>query len=58
VAGRLQATRLVKPDLKRHITLALPRQGKLSPACRVVEQAILALGDTWRLPGRLGTVAK
>ena len=46
-AGRLQATRLVKPDLKRHVTLALPKQGKLSPACRVVSQTLQALVAEW-----------
>jgi hypothetical protein len=30
--------RLVKPDLVRRATLALPKQGKLSPACRVVAE--------------------
>jgi len=46
-AGRLQATRLVKPDLKRHVTLALPKQGKLSPACRVVSQTLQSLVSEW-----------
>lgn len=46
-AGRLQATRLVKPDLKRHVTLALPKQGKLSPACRVVSHTLQALVAEW-----------
>ncbi len=45
--GRLQATRLVKPDLKRHVTLALPKQGKLSPACRVVSHTLQALVAEW-----------
>lgn len=42
-AGRVAATRLVKPDLVRHVTLALPKQGKRSPACRIVEQTITEL---------------
>jgi LysR family nitrogen assimilation transcriptional regulator len=42
-AGRLSATRLVKPDLVRHVTLALPKQGKMSPACRIVERTITDL---------------
>jgi LysR family nitrogen assimilation transcriptional regulator len=40
-AGRLSATKLVKPNLERHVTLALPKQGKTSPACRIVEQTII-----------------
>lgn len=46
-AGRLQASKLVKPDLFRHVTLALPRQGKLTPACRVVAEVIGQLIDAW-----------
>lgn len=45
--GRLSASKLVKPDLVRHVTLALPKQGKLSPAGRVVEQAIRDLIAGW-----------
>jgi LysR family transcriptional regulator, nitrogen assimilation regulatory protein len=46
-SGRLQATRLVRPDLVRHVTLALPRQGKLSPACRVVATKVQELVSAW-----------
>jgi LysR family transcriptional regulator, nitrogen assimilation regulatory protein len=46
-AGRLQASRLVRPDLTRHVTLALPRQGKLSPACKVVAATVRALVAGW-----------
>jgi DNA-binding transcriptional LysR family regulator len=46
-SGRLQATRLVRPDLVRHVTLALPRQGKLSPACRVVAATVRELVEAW-----------
>jgi LysR family nitrogen assimilation transcriptional regulator len=46
-SGRLQASKLVKPDLCRHVTLALPRQGKLSPACRVVAETVQSLVDSW-----------
>lgn len=45
--GRLQATRLVHPDLKRHVTLALPRQGKLTPAGRAVAQAVREVVADW-----------
>jgi len=46
-SGHLQASQLVKPDLQRHTTLALPRQGKLSPACRVVADTVQALIRSW-----------
>jgi len=46
-SGRLQASKLIKPDLCRHVTLALPRQGKLSPACRVVAETVQYLVDSW-----------
>lgn len=45
--GRLQASQLVEPDLLRHTTLALPRQGKLSPACRIVAEVVQQLTATW-----------
>jgi LysR family transcriptional regulator, nitrogen assimilation regulatory protein len=45
--GRLQASRLVRPDLKRHVTLAFPRQGKLTPACKAVAAGIQALVGAW-----------
>ena len=46
-SGRLQASKLVKPDLCRYVTLALPKQGKLSPACRVVAEAVQQLVESW-----------
>lgn len=46
-AGRLQASRLVKPDLVRYVALALPRTGKLTSACRVVAEAIEQLVAAW-----------
>ena len=45
--GLLQASKLVKPDLIRHVTLAFPKQGKLSPACRVVAEVIQGLVASW-----------
>jgi hypothetical protein len=45
--GRLQASRLVRPDLTRHVTLAIPRQGKLSPACREVMAMVESLVERW-----------
>lgn len=46
-SGRLQASKLVKPDLVRHVTLAFPRQGKLSPASRVVAELVQQLVEAW-----------
>jgi LysR family transcriptional regulator, nitrogen assimilation regulatory protein len=46
-AGRLQATRLVRPGLVRHVALALRRQGKSSPASRMVAQQVSALVESW-----------
>jgi LysR family nitrogen assimilation transcriptional regulator len=46
-SGRLQASRLVRPDLSRHVTLALPKHGKLSPACRVVAETVQQLVESW-----------
>lgn len=45
--GRVQASRLVRPDLRRHVTLSFPKQGKLSPAGRIVAQTIEALAVSW-----------
>jgi LysR family nitrogen assimilation transcriptional regulator len=46
-SGRLQATKLVRPDLSRYVALALPKQGKLSPACRVVANMLQQLVESW-----------
>lgn len=46
-AGRLQAARLVRPGLTRHVTLALPRQGKSSQASRMVAQHVRSLVGSW-----------
>ena len=51
-AGRLQASRVVNPDLRRHVTLALPKQGQLTPAAKVVARLIGETDDPWgSLPG-------
>ena len=39
-AERLQASRIVNPDLKRFVTLAMPKKGPLTLACKVVAQLI------------------
>jgi DNA-binding transcriptional LysR family regulator len=46
-SGRLQATKLVRPDLCRHVALAFPKQGKLSPAGRVVGETVQELVVGW-----------
>ena len=46
-SGTLQASKLVRPDLTRYVTLALPKQGKLSPACRVVAKMVVELVEAW-----------
>lgn len=38
--GRLQAAKIVSPDLKRYVTLAHPKQGQLTQASRIVSQLI------------------
>ncbi len=45
--GRVQASKLVRPDLSRHVTLALAKQGKLTPAVRVVAEHVQALVKSW-----------
>jgi len=45
--GRLQACQLIKPDLSRHVVLALPRHGKLSAACRVVAEEVQQIVAGW-----------
>lgn len=39
-SGRLQASRIVEPDMTRYIALALPRHAPLTLACRTVKQMI------------------
>jgi len=39
-AGRLQASRIVNPDLKRFVTLAMPKKGSLTLASKVVMQLL------------------
>ena len=46
-SGRLQATRLIRPDLIRHVTLAFRKQGKMLPAVRVVAEKIQQLVQSW-----------
>jgi len=46
-SGRVQASRLVRPDLCRYVALSFPKQGKLSAACRVVAQTLEDLVASW-----------
>lgn len=46
-SGRLQAARVVNPDLRRHVTLALPKQGQLTPACKIVARLITETTAAW-----------
>lgn len=46
-AGGLQAARIVSPDLRRYVTLALPKQGQLTPAARIVAKLIGESGELW-----------
>lgn len=46
-SGRLQASRVVNPDLRRHVTLALPKQGQLTPASKIVSRLIRETAQGW-----------
>lgn len=47
-AGRLQAARVIAPDLKRYVTLARPKQGQLTKASRIVSDLIKETVDAWQ----------
>lgn len=46
-AGRLQAARVVNPDCRRHVTLALPKQGQHTPASKIVAGLIKVMVESW-----------
>lgn len=46
-AGGLQAARIVSPDLRRYVTLALPKQGQLTPAAKIVAKLIGETDQPW-----------
>lgn len=46
-AGLLQASQIVNPNLKRYVTLALPKTGELTPACRVVSDLVVEILEGW-----------
>ncbi|MES2413576.1 MAG: LysR family transcriptional regulator [Pseudomonadota bacterium] len=45
--GHLQASKVIGPDLKRYVTLALSRHGRMTAASKVVAQAIQKIVDGW-----------
>jgi len=51
--GRLQASRIVNPDLKRFVTLAMPKKGPLTLACRAVAQLIQQVAKDLEIDGAL-----
>jgi len=46
--GKLQAAKVIGPDLKRYVTLAHPKQGQLTQASRIVSQAIKDTVREWK----------
>lgn len=45
--GRLQAAKVISPDLKRYVTLAQPKHGQLTKASRIVLQLIKDTVANW-----------
>lgn len=45
--GRLKASRVISPDLKRYVTLALPKHGSASEASRIVAEQITKNSSVW-----------
>jgi DNA-binding transcriptional LysR family regulator len=45
--GRLQAAKVMAPDLKRYVTLAHPKQGQFTQASRIVSQMIKETVAGW-----------
>lgn len=45
--GRLQAAKVVNPDIKRYVTLAHPKQGHFTPASRIVSNLIKETVSGW-----------
>jgi DNA-binding transcriptional LysR family regulator len=52
-SGKLQAAKVIAPDLKRYVTLAHPKQGHFTPASRIVSQLIKETVTAWK--GQLNT---
>ena len=47
-SGRLQAAKVVGPDLKRYVTLAMPKQGNSTQVSRIVSGIIRETVASWR----------
>jgi LysR family nitrogen assimilation transcriptional regulator len=45
--GRLQSSKVIAPDLKRYVTLAMPKQGHITQASRVVAATIHDIVKKW-----------
>jgi LysR family nitrogen assimilation transcriptional regulator len=50
--GKLQAAKVIAPDLKRYVTLAHAKQGQLTQAIRIVSQLIKEAGAVWNVSVR------
>ena len=50
-AGRLQAAKIVEPDMTRYIALAFPRSAPLTLACRTVKQIIKEIVKDLKVAG-------
>ena len=46
-SGRLHATKIVNPDLKRYVTLAYPKHGQFTEATRIVAKIIRETVQMW-----------
>ena len=46
--GRLQSAKVIAPDLKRYVTLAMPKQGYITQASRVVSDIIKHTVTSWQ----------
>lgn len=47
-SGRLQATKVVNPELKRYVTLAHPKYGRYTQASRIVSTLITETVSKWK----------
>ncbi len=47
-AGQLQAAKVVSPDLKRYVTLAMPKQGHTTQISRIVSSIIKETVASWQ----------
>ncbi len=47
-SGRLQAAKVINPDLKRYVTLAHPKHGNFTQASRIVSKLITETVEEWQ----------